>query len=418
MSSSFFKGPRVWLVVILLIGFVSGLVGGLAGGVFVSNWFFLPPTITNWFTPRPHAAGTVGSSPNAPAGNAEDQTVTSVQTALPAVVSILISKDVNTANQTGPDVFNFGPFGFSLPQEQLPSPTPKTKQRQQVGAGTGFIVTADGMIATNRHVVVDESAQYLVVLNDGRKFDAKVLGRDPVLDVAIIKIEATNLPVVQLGDSDKLKVGQSVIAIGNTLAEYRNTVTRGIISGIGRRVDAGGVGIGTEVIEGAIQTDAAINPGNSGGPLIDLAGRVIGINTAINNQGQSIGFAIPINEAKRVIESVKLHGKIVRPWLGVRYVLLNEQIAEENQLPVKAGALVVRGQKQTDLAVIPGGPADKAGIRENDIIISADGVAIDAEHPLGLLVGKKNPDDTVSLLVRRGNVEKTVGVTLGEFPQK
>ena len=209
-----------------------------------------------------------------------------------------------------------------------------------------------------------------------------------------------------------------MIAIGNTLAQYRNTVTRGVVSGIGRRVDAGGVGIGTEVIEGAIQTDAAINPGNSGGPLIDLEGKVVGINTAINREGQSIGFAIPINEAKQVIESVKKHGRIVRPWLGVRYVLLNEQIAQENQLAVNHGALVVHGPKQTDLAVIPGGPADKAGIRENDIILSADGVAVDTEHPLGLIIGKKNPGDKVVLLLRRGTEERSITVTLGEFPQK
>jgi serine protease Do len=269
---------------------------------------------------------------------------------------------------------------------------------------------------TNRHVVADTAADYDVTLADGRKYPAKVLARDAILDLAVIKIEATNLPVPALGDSEKLIQGQTVIAIGNTLAELQNTVTKGIVSGINRRVVASN-GLGSsEVIEEAIQTDAAINPGNSGGPLIDLEGKVIGVNTAVNQQGQSIGFAIPINAAKNIISSVKNYGRIVRPWLGVRYVIVTPEIAQAKNLPNTYGALVSKGAQAGDVAIVSGSPADKYGLKDGDVILEVDGVKIDLEHSLAGAVGLKQPGDTVTLKVANGNQIRSLNVVLGEMP--
>jgi len=339
-----------------------------------------------------------------------------VEKVSPAVVSMIITKDLSKIYSREyyfpfDDFFGFGfPFGFEIPRRQIP------EGKQQIGGGTGFIISSDGMILTNKHVVNDSEAEYTVLMNDGKKYDAKVLATDPVLDVAVVKIEAKDVPVVELGDSDLLKIGQTVIAIGNALGEFRNTVTKGVISGIGRTITAGGLS-GAETIERAIQTDAAINPGNSGGPLIDLSGRVVGINTAVSREGQLIGFALPINEAKRVVESVKKYGKIVRPFLGVRYVLLNEEIAKANNLDVDYGALVSRGEERTDLAVLPGSPADKAGLVENDIILELNGIKINNDNSLASLIAKYAPGDKVKLKILHRGDEKTVEVTLAEYKE-
>ena len=218
-----------------------------------------------------------------------------------------------------------------------------------------------------------------------------------------------------MGDSADLKVGQSVIAIGNALGEFRNTVSTGVISGLARSVTAGGAGIGSEQLLNVIQTDASINPGNSGGPLLNIAGQVIGINTAMAQGAQNIGFAIPINEVKNTIDSVKKNGKIVRPWLGVRYVIINKAIADANKLSVDYGAIIVRGQNQTDLAVIPGSPADKAGLVENDIILESNGQKITEANPLANLVAKLKPGDEITLKVLHQSKEKTIKVRLEEM---
>ena len=275
----------------------------------------------------------------------------------------------------------------------------------------------DGLIVTNRHVVADETATYKVTLADGKEYDATVLAKDPVLDVALMKIEATGLPTLSLGNSDNLYLGQTVIAIGNALAEFGNTVTRGVVSGIGRRVEAGDRRGGfSEVIDEAIQTDAAINPGNSGGPLLNLAGEVVGINTAVSSEAQSVGFAIPINSVKRIIESVQKTGRIVRPWLGVRYQVVTPRLAEANNLPVNYGALILRGQSPDELAVVPGSPADKAGLEENDIILEIDGKKLEDKDSLAKLIGEKNIGDDVALKVLHDGKEKEVAVKLEEFP--
>jgi len=339
--------------------------------------------------------------------------VKAVENASPAVVSIVVTKDVPKLDNFFNPFFNdpfFNPFGFRQKRE----PQQPEMEKREIGGGTGFIVSADGYILTNRHVVDEEGAEYTIITNKGDKYDAKVLARDKFMDVAVLKIKAKNLPTVKFGDSDRLKIGQTVIAIGNSLGEFRNTVSKGIISGLKRNVSAGD-GMGrSELLEEVIQTDAAINPGNSGGPLLNIKGEVIGINVAMAMGAENIGFAIPINQAKKIYESIKENGKIAYPYLGVRYLVINKQIAKENHLPFDYGALVVRGEKLTDLAVIPGSPADKAGIVENDIILEIDGEKITKENDLARAIRKRKVGDTIILKIWNKGKEKTVKAVLEE----
>lgn len=287
---------------------------------------------------------------------------------------------------------------------------------QAEGAGTGFIITNDGLILTNKHVVSDANTQYTVVLADGRSFDAKVQSTDPYQDLAVVKIDAKDLPVVELGDSDQLVVGQWVVAVGNALGMFQNTVTQGIISAKNRDIQASdSSGTNSENLSGLLQTDAAINAGNSGGPLINLKGQVVGINTAVAANAQGIGFAIPINTAKSAIDSIKSTGKIVRPYLGVRYIQITKDIAKQNNLSVDYGALVIRGNGLGQVAVVPGSPADKAGIVENDIILEINGEKIDATNSLVNLVQQYKVGDTVTLKVLSKGNEKEVKLKLEEM---
>jgi len=286
---------------------------------------------------------------------------------------------------------------------------------QTEGAGTGFIITNDGLILTNKHVASDENAQYTVVTVDGTTYDAKIQSVDPYNDLAVLKIDAKNLPVVEFGDSDQLEVGQWVVAVGNALGKFQNTVTAGVVSAKGRQINASdSSGSESETLSNLIQTDAAINPGNSGGPLVNLAGQVVGINTAVASGAQGIGFAIPINEAKSAVDSIKQTGRIVKPYLGVRYVLITKEIAKENNLPVDYGAIIVRGSGLGQLAVVPGSPADKAGLKENDIILEINGTKIDENNTVVALLQKYKVGDQVDVKVNSGGKEKTVKVTLEE----
>ncbi|MBU1178125.1 trypsin-like peptidase domain-containing protein [Patescibacteria group bacterium] len=342
----------------------------------------------------------------------ESDTISAVEKARPAVVSIIVTKDLNQYYQQS-DLFNdpffkqfFGDMNFDTDEES---------SKQKIGGGTGFVITADGLILTNRHVVSDSSASYTVIDNNDKEYEAKVMAIDPTNDIAIVKIDANDLPTVELGDSSNLKIGQTVIAIGYALGEYHNTVTKGVISGLGRAITAGGtLGQSTERLENIIQTDAAINSGNSGGPLLTLDGKVIGINTAVDFSGQSVGFALPINDAKNDVESVEADGKIVKPYLGVRYTVLNKKIAKANSLKYEYGALVARGENDSDLAVIPGSPADKAGIVENDIILEVDGQKIDEDNGLAKMIQKHKVDDEVKLKIYHKEEEKEVTVKLEE----
>ncbi len=284
------------------------------------------------------------------------------------------------------------------------------------GAGTGFIITSDGLIITNKHVVSDENTEYTVVLADGKSYDAKVQSKDPYLDFAVIKIEAKDLPVVELGDSDNMEIGQWVVAIGNALGQFQNTVTVGVISAKNRQINASdSTGQNSETLDNLFQTDAAINSGNSGGPLVNLSGQVVGINTAMASNAQGIGFAIPINTVKGAIESIKQTGKIVRPYLGVRYVMVTKDISEQNNLSVDYGALVVRGSSLGQVAVVPGSPADKAGLLENDIILEVNGERVDSDHGLVSLISQYKVGDQITLKILSKGNEKTAKVTLEEL---
>ncbi len=342
-------------------------------------------------------------SPYTPQTVQEEVVIKVVNENSPAVVSIIITKDLPVMEQYWRE---FGPFGFQIPDYRQ-----KGTEKKEVGGGTGFIISSDGTILTNKHVAKDQEADYTVLTNDGKKYPAKVLALDPVQDLAIIKIEGSNFPVVKLGDSDNLQIGQTVVAIGNALGEFRNTVSVGVISGLGRTITASGGGM-SETLEDVIQTDAAINPGNSGGPLLNLKGEIIGINTAMAD-AQSIGFTIPINKAKRAIEQVRTKGKITYPFLGVRYILITDQIKEENDLAVDYGAWVIKSD-QGEVAVDPSSAAAKAGIKENDIILEFNNEKITFENSLAKIIQKYNPGDKVVLKILREGKEKNIELTLGE----
>ena len=348
----------------------------------------------------------------------EQLTIAAVKKASPAVVSIIISKDMPVYEQQMVNPFGnndfFSQFFGNSPQFQVPQYQQKGTEKKKVGAGSGFIVSADGYIVTNRHVVADETAEYTAVLADGRTFPVKVLARDPSNDVAVLKVEATGLPTLAYGDSDALQVGQRAIAIGYALGEFGNTVSSGIVSGLQRSLKGVSDGQSSENLFGVIQTDAAINPGNSGGTLLNLKGQVIGVDVAIVQGSQNIGFALPINDVRRAVETVRKGGKLVRPFLGIRFVMIDKDIKKANQLSVDNGALIVRGDKQTDLAVLPGSPADKAGLMENDIVLEVSGQKLTEDFPLDQALSKYAPGDKITLKVLHRGEEKTVAVTLTE----
>lgn len=394
-----------------LIGFVMGLIGGILSFTMLP---YFESTVLKKFSPTvpPPIERRVLDSE-------ENGIIQLVEKANPAVVSIVIEKNVQSISSRN-NIFDFLPPGFfspqALPQEPSNANPDSKTHLQQIGGGSGFIVSADGLIVTNKHVVDDELAVYTAVLSNGKKFPATVVAKDPIMDVALIKIDAKDLPILELGNSDDLKIGQTVLAIGNALAEYGNTLTKGVISGIGRRVEAGDGRGAVEVLEEAIQTDAAINPGNSGGPLLDLSGKVVGINTAVSEEGQSLGFAIPINSLKKTIESVEKDGRIIRPWLGVRYIPVTPRLAELNNLSVTYGALVQAGNTEDELAVIPGSPADKAGIVENDILLEINGEKLEDKDSLVKLIAKYSIGNTITVKVLSKGKEKIVEVKLEEMP--
>ena len=278
-------------------------------------------------------------------------------------------------------------------------------------------MSKEGVVVTNKHVVLDTEANYTVLTNDGERYDAEILARNPIRDIALLKIDlvadASEFNPAALGDSDSLRLGQTAIAIGNALGEFRNTVSVGVVSGLSRTVTAFGDGF-VETIEGVIQTDAAINKGNSGGPLLNLKGEVIGMNTAIVSGAQNIGFAIPINHVKRDIESVRRSGSISIPYLGVRYITITPEIAKEWELSVERGALV-RGTQEGP-AVLPGSPAVEAGIRAEDIILAFDEEKITSERSLGSIIQDFNVGDVVLLTILRDGEELSLQVMLAEFP--
>jgi len=320
----------------------------------------------------------------------------------PSVVSVNTTSNVTSQNPF---------FGFN-------------QSSVQEAAGTGIVLTADGLIVTNRHVVPQGTTKVSVTLSDGTEFDDVTItgrtGANDSLDVAFLKVndlKGRSLSPAKIGDSSKMKVGDSVIAIGNALGQFQNTVTSGILSGYGRSVRASdGNGSSYENLEDLFQTDAAINEGNSGGPLVNLDGEVIGINTAIAGDAQSIGFSIPINDVAGLIASIKAGGKLQRPYLGVVYVSLTNDLATQYNLSVKRGAYIAPRSVSGSDPIIAGGPADKAGVKSGDIITKIDDAAIDQDNSLSALINKHKVGDKLTLTILRNGKEQQLSVTLGAAP--
>ncbi len=332
------------------------------------------------------------------------------------------SVTINDVKKVGPSVvtveeeapassgqsYNFGPFQiFGLPQ-------PQQQQNQPAAIGSGFIVSSDGLVVTSKHVVADIGATYHVITNNNKTYTVQNIYRDPLNDIALLKINPSDNPgqtltPVTLGDSSHLQVGQFVVAIGTALGQFRNTVTTGVISGLGRSITAGDQFQGyVENLNNVIQTDAAINPGNSGGPLVDSSGDVIGINTAIAQNGQNIGFALPINVVKNSINNFNQTGQFNRPFLGVSYTMLSQSVALLNN--VVQGAYVQ--------SVVTGSPADKAGIQQGDIIVKFDGQQVTTNNDLATLIAKKKPGDSVSLTIWRNRKTQDLNVVLTTAPNQ
>lgn len=409
----------------LLINAASGAIGGAIMTVvlIIVAITVFPDDLRNALRlssrPADEASLRTNEQPVTVEGGASIPTM--VKRVSPAVVAVVLKKNVpvykdtygnNTADPFGE--FFGNPFGsmFGAPIRQREQ---TGTEKIEVGGGTGFLISKDGYIVTNKHVVDQPDIEYSVMTDDGESHDAKVIAKDPTFDIAVIKIEGDNYPFLTFGDSDKIEVGQTAVAIGNALAEFRNTVSVGVISGLSRSITAGdGMG-SSERLDGVIQTDAAINPGNSGGPLLDLDGNVIGVNVATAG-AENIGFALPANTVKTVAAAVQKDGKISRPYLGIRYIPIDADLKKRNTLSVDYGVLVVRGDQISDLAVVPGSPADKAGIVENDIVLTIDGEKIDETHALATLLRKKNIGDTITLTVLHKGSEKTVDVKLEAFP--
>jgi serine protease Do len=316
----------------------------------------------------------------------ESVVIKAVEQASPSVVTVSMSK----TNVVPPLPFNDWFFG--------------KEQKVEQDIGTGFVITADGLIVTNKHVVSDTSAKYKVIIGKDDVQEVKEIYRDPESDLAILKIDKKGLTPVVMADSDKLKVGQTVIAIGTALGEFRSTVTRGVISGLGRGINAGSIyGGDSEKLDNVIQTDAAINPGNSGGPLVNSSGQVIGVNVAVSQSGQNIGFALPINLVKNSINNFKNTGEFERPYAGVSYQMISKQAALLNEVPMGA---YVQG-------VIVDSPAEKAGIKEGDIITEIDGLKLsDEKNVLSNIINKKKIGETIKMKVYRDDKEMEVSVKL------
>lgn len=411
----------------LYISFFSGLIGGIA--VFVAL-FAIGDNITRAFSifdfdnnktqqtqqiEQPQSNNNTDKQDKLTTKKKDfnELTIDVVEETNPSVVNISIYKDVNR---------------YQVRQHQLPAPFNRYfniepelhkqgSKKVKVGGGSGFVVDSNGIIATNKHVINQRNVEYKVQLASGETYQAEVIAKDPIFDLAMLKIEPKQkLREVELGDSDELKIGETVIAIGNALSQFENTVTRGIVSGVGRKIKASGAKSQVKVIDEAIQTDAAINPGNSGGPLLNLQGEVVGINTAVSRKGQSVGFAIPINQVKQTINNVVENGKIVHPWLGVRYVEVTPRISQLNKLPVDYGALIVGNRQQNKLAVIPGSPADKAGLEANDIILKIDGTKIGQDTNLQTIIARKEVGDEVTLEILHEGNRKEVQVELEARP--
>lgn len=387
---------RLLVLLVILILFLGLWSFAANYAPHFAELFHLPPLGTS-------------STPNQPVKIVTEESVTvdAVKNVGPSVVTV-----VEQASPQQSQSFNIGPFSiFGLP----PQGNGQQQDNQPQAIGSGFIVSADGMIVTNKHVVADTSGKYQVITANNKQYDVQKIFRDPINDIAIIKIDPSQnfgnaLKPVTLGNSDNLQVGQFVIAIGTALGEFRNTVTTGVVSGLGRGITAGDQFQGfTEQLNNVIQTSAAINPGNSGGPLLNSAGQVIGINTAVSQAGQNIGFALPVNTVKDSLNNFNQTGQFNRPYLGVAYKFITKDLAIVNDLP--QGAYVQQ--------VVSNSPAEQAGITAGDVITKFDGTTVDdTTHSLASLIGSKKVGDTVKLTLWRDGKTMDVTATLTTAPQQ
>ena len=358
-----------WLILTVLIALPA---------ISIAQWSYLP-TIPGPIDLEELARPTYKIAATQPVVSEEEAVIKTYENLLPSVVSILITEKVSN----------------DLGEVSL----------QETGGGTGFFISSDGYIITNKHVVLEKNVNYTVITNTNKEYVGSVLARDPLFDIAIMKIEGTGFKPAKLGDSDKIRIAQSVIAIGNVLTEFKNSVTRGIISGVGRTITASGSNI-TETIEGAIQTDASINPGNSGGPLVNLNGEVIGINTAVSQEGQNIGFAIPANVIRELLANYQASGgKISRPFLGIRYKVLDKETAVMNDLA--QGAYIVE--------VVEDSNAAKAGLKPGQVISRIDGQKITKENDITNLIKEHEVGDQLILEVWDQGQKSEKTVVLGQY---
>lgn len=334
----------------------------------------------------------------------QSRVVQAVEESSPAVVSVIATREVPVVKR----YYERSPGFFNMP---IPRYRQEGTQEQQVGGGSGFLVSSDGFVVTNRHVVSDTDASYSVLMKDGSEKEAEVVARDSVLDIAVLDIEGDGYPYLSFGNSDELKPGQKVIAIGNALGEFTNSVSTGVISGLSRSITAGGMQGRPETLRGVIQTDAAINPGNSGGPLLDLSGEVIGVNVAMARGSENIGFALPANEVDSIVQSVKETGEIARPFLGVRYVPVTNEVTEQFDLSVDHGALLIGGPRE-GLAVVPDSPADEAGLQEGDVITAIEDEQVTENNQLASVIRSFDIGQTVSIEIMRSGEIMTVNATL------
>ncbi len=382
------KFQKIFLVIAAVVLVVGGVV---SAGAFGLNWGFLNRYIRFQFPSQ----NLPSLGEKVKVVSEESLVIDVVKKASPSVVTVGISKTARSQDLFQIDPFS--PFSPFTPRQSAPR-----KIEQDIGSG--FVVTSDGLIVTNKHVVSDAQATYRVFTQDGKTYDVEKIYRDPANDVAIVKISATGLKPIDMGDSSTIQVGQMAIAIGTALGEFRNTVTVGVVSGVGRGISAGSPFEGyVEKLDNVIQTDAAINPGNSGGPLLNSNGQVVGVNTALAQEGQNIGFAIPVNVIKDALTNFNATGQFNRPFLGVEYRMVTRQIAVFNDVP--EGAYVI--------SVVDGSPAAKAGIKADDIIAKMNGEKVTESNDLAKIISKKKIGDTLAISLDRDGKEVNVTVTLG-----
>lgn len=388
------KSQKTILGILLFILIVGGVI---SSGAFGLSWSdFSLPTLS-----LPKLSQSQNTPPqifdgNTRVMNEESVIIDAVDKVKASVVTVGVTRTLRQR-----DIFELNPFDPFGGFRRIPGQS----QDVERDIGSGFIISADGLIVTNRHVVDDPDAKYRIITSDDKSYDVQRVYRDTVNDLAIVKIDATGLSPIELGDSDNIKVGQLAIAIGTALGEFRQTVTTGVISGVGRGITAGSPFEGSvERLDNVIQTDAAINPGNSGGPLLNSAGQVVGVNTAVSAQGQNIGFAIPINVVKEAVDNFNQTGQFNRPYLGVRYRTVSKDVALLNDVP--EGAYIIE--------IVENGPADQAGLKEDDIIMTIDGVRLSGENAeLAQVIGKKKVGDQVTVRIWRDGNEQDITITLG-----